>query len=293
MLGLDDDGNGESIPFNGFKKKPPVNHYYWTPSCQSWPDLPCQIAQFEGNFYGPYFAYLMRRHQLRNVYITNLVKCRFNNGGGEELIVEHCVKHFLIKEVEIFGPQMAFCFGEDAEKTFLNLAIPNCLPARLYHPSYIAKRWQLARGRLNLELDAPREKVQGKLIQMHDDCIQSYIHSFKGASEKPSANAKFGSSNGSKTLGSRASRLRKTLNAKATGPLTPSKPMGGFRPLLRNVLNTKVQSLAWLKASETEGVSSPPKHMLWITQTLRHRSRRSLNAFSDPLLNQLHIRDAT
>ena len=34
------------------------------------------IAQCKGNFYGPYFAYLMRRHQLRNVYITNRSEIR-------------------------------------------------------------------------------------------------------------------------------------------------------------------------------------------------------------------------
>ena len=176
-------GNDEPIPFNGFKKKPPVNHYYWTPSCKGWPDWPCQTAQFEPNFYGPYFAYLMRRHQLRNVYITNRAKCRFDNGGGKELIVEHCVKRFLIREVEIFDPQMAFCFGTDAMKTFQDLvrpAIPNCLSEKLYHPTYIASRWGTARKHLNLEPDASQEKVQGKLIQMGDDRIQSCIAQFQG-----------------------------------------------------------------------------------------------------------------
>ena len=180
-----DYGNGVPKCFNGFKKQPPVNHYYWTPSCQDWPDWPCQIAQFGGNFYGPYFAYLMRRHQLRNVYITNRVKCKFEDsgGGGKELIVGHCVNRFLLREVEIFVPQMAFCFGKDAKKTFQDIVrptIPNCLPAFLYHPSYIEKRWGPARGRLNLESDASQEKVQGKLIQMEDDRIQSCIAQFQG-----------------------------------------------------------------------------------------------------------------
>jgi hypothetical protein len=32
------------------------------------------------HLYGDYFAYLMQRHGLGNVYITNLVKCRESDG---------------------------------------------------------------------------------------------------------------------------------------------------------------------------------------------------------------------
>ena len=67
--------NGAKVPFQlgdqRFVKEPPVNHYYWTSSvAQGWPSWPCEVERFAGNFYGPYFAYLMRRHQLSDVYIT-------------------------------------------------------------------------------------------------------------------------------------------------------------------------------------------------------------------------------
>ena len=73
----EDYGNGMPIEFRGFRKKPPVYHYYWTPNIENWPE---RISQFNGNFYGPYFAYLMRKHQLINVYITNLIKCKWIRG---------------------------------------------------------------------------------------------------------------------------------------------------------------------------------------------------------------------
>lgn len=53
-----------------------MNHYYWTPNLEAWPS---SATDLRGSFYGPYFAYLMRRHQLRNVYITNLVSELFGD----------------------------------------------------------------------------------------------------------------------------------------------------------------------------------------------------------------------
>jgi len=72
-----DYGNGMPIEFRGFRKQPPLKHYYWTPNIRIWPE---QIDQFNGNFYGPYFAYLMKKHHLINVYITNLIKCKWIRG---------------------------------------------------------------------------------------------------------------------------------------------------------------------------------------------------------------------
>ena len=133
--------NGKPIPYLGFMKEPPVNHYYWTPDCQGWPDWPCQVDQLNKNLYGPYFAYLMRRHQLRNVYITNQVKCRWRkreNGRGRQLVVKHCVNRFLKREVEIFAPKLALCFGKVAQRTFkkhIQSDIPHCQMVSLSHPA--------------------------------------------------------------------------------------------------------------------------------------------------------------
>ncbi len=54
-----DYGNGQEVLFGGFRKRPPVRHYYWTPAPGPWPKHP---DEFGGDFYGPYFAYLMRTH---------------------------------------------------------------------------------------------------------------------------------------------------------------------------------------------------------------------------------------
>ena len=132
--------NGRVIPYRGFQKQPPVNIYYWAPDCEGWPDSPSQVVE-GSNLYGPYFAYLMRRYQLRNVYITNRVKCKYrgenNRANQPRPIVEHCVKRLLTREVEFFDPQLAFCFGGKAMRTFQALVqsvIPNCRPVCLYHP---------------------------------------------------------------------------------------------------------------------------------------------------------------
>jgi hypothetical protein len=38
-----DCGNGEPLDFQGLRKQPPVNHYYWTPNVQTWP---CRVVDF-------------------------------------------------------------------------------------------------------------------------------------------------------------------------------------------------------------------------------------------------------
>jgi hypothetical protein len=104
-------GNEELIEFRGHKKKPPVNHYYWTPETASWPR---ESAEFNGNFYGPYFAYLMQRHQLLNVYITNLVKCKWTAADKTDKsktpadISAYCAEHFLRRELAFFAPSLVF-----------------------------------------------------------------------------------------------------------------------------------------------------------------------------------------
>jgi hypothetical protein len=141
-----DKENGCEVCFRGFRKQPPIYHYYWTPNIDIWPT---RVAEFGNNFYGPYFAYLMRRHQLLNVYITNLVKCRWLAGrssGNKSLIVNHCTSHFLAREVEIFSPQVALCFGGAARRgaeTLLARLAPRCRVQDLLHPSYIKNRHQV------------------------------------------------------------------------------------------------------------------------------------------------------
>ena len=63
-----------AVPFCGYYKEPPTKHYYWIPHVECWPT---ELGEFNTDFSGPYYAYLMRRHHLSNVYITNAAKCGF------------------------------------------------------------------------------------------------------------------------------------------------------------------------------------------------------------------------
>jgi len=55
-----DYNNGNIVPYQGYNKQPPVNHYYWTPNIDEWPNNTEALP----NLYGPYFAYLMNQHGL-------------------------------------------------------------------------------------------------------------------------------------------------------------------------------------------------------------------------------------
>jgi hypothetical protein len=163
-----DYGLGEPVDFQGLRKQPPVNHYYWIPTVQTWPR---RVADLDGNYYGSYLAHLMWRHQLLRVYITNLVKCKWvrTTGGGSgdtALIVRHCAERYLMREVQIFAPRVVFCFGRAAERGFRELASRvglNCPSTYLRHPSYIQNRWG-ASGR-----------SQEELFQENDDAVKRAI----------------------------------------------------------------------------------------------------------------------
>ena len=136
-----DYGNGEVVSFKGYKKQPPVNHYYWTPNIDTWPEDADNLP----NLYGPYFAYLMSKHSLNNVYITNLIKCNIISSQKTEYrkqdAILNCVDKWLKREIEIFLPKLMFCFGHSAEKEFKQYSNKygwNILSLYLYHPSAIA-----------------------------------------------------------------------------------------------------------------------------------------------------------
>jgi hypothetical protein len=131
--------SGAEVPWRGFRKQPPNKHYYWSPHPGTWPR---SIREFRGNFYGPYFAYLMRKHGLQNVYITNTVKCKWTPGRDESPIIDHCSRLFLKREVTLFAPRLAFCFGTNARVNSMRVLPPaaRCSVTELYHPNYIKQK---------------------------------------------------------------------------------------------------------------------------------------------------------
>lgn len=108
--------NGCELECNGFKKSPPVNHFYFSPNLDSvkWPTT---VEEVNPNPYGNYFAYLIKRYSLNNVYITNCIKCKYT-GDMYEKTKETCVENFLQREVCIFKPDIVFFFGHKAEHIF-------------------------------------------------------------------------------------------------------------------------------------------------------------------------------
>ena len=109
-----DYGNGDSVTYNSITKKPPVKHFYFTPNCESWPGDD-DINIIAKNPYGNYFAYLMQKYSLGNVYITNCIKCKYTENYEES---KNCCKKWLEEEIEIFKPTKIVCFGCKAEKLY-------------------------------------------------------------------------------------------------------------------------------------------------------------------------------
>ena len=116
---------------------------------------------------------LMWKHQLTNVYITNLVKCRYTRADEKPArtpfdINKNCIDLYLRREIEIFAPKLIVCFGQRAERGFKS-AYPETtrLPyVYLMHPSYIGYRWQ-ASGKMQDELLKENDKwLRGAIMHL-------------------------------------------------------------------------------------------------------------------------------
>jgi hypothetical protein len=166
-------GNGNPVEFKGYRKEPPVNGYYFGPEITFWPS---NFSEFDGNYYSPYFAYLMKKHFLKNVYITNAVKCKEkkdpdvpeNNWRvAKSKVYKNCIDNYLHREVDIFVPEIVFCFGGRAEECFKRYLIERKKKVRytkLYHPAYIASRFQTS-GKSRQELIDENDRLIKEALQ--------------------------------------------------------------------------------------------------------------------------------
>ena len=169
MFVLEDPGgdwdSGEIVEYHGFSKKPPSRHYYWAPNCTTWPK---NLKDLNNVFYGPYFAYLMCKHGMRNVYITNTVKCRWKavpgvRGVGKRHVVKHCTQYYLKREIEAVAPVLLLCFGGNAYKNTERLARQSntgCIIKQLLHPSYIRNRCHVHGRTKERCIDINDEKIR-------------------------------------------------------------------------------------------------------------------------------------
>lgn len=148
--------------FPEIAKKPPVNGYYWMPypdgRFPEWPIRDEEVA----HTYGPYFAYLIGHFNLRNAYITNVVKCGLWNekensflalmrasGGLRDKIVANCYHRFLSREIKELEPAIIFAFGQDAQAPAGHCGLST---VRLLHPADRHSRDQfIARNNKTIE----------------------------------------------------------------------------------------------------------------------------------------------
>ena len=125
--------NGDKITCDGIRKSPPVYHFYFSPNIKGkWPTTIEEIAK---NPYGNYFAYLIYRYALNNVYITNCIKCKYT-GDMYEKTKTQCVEQYLKKEIDYFKPEIVIFFGRKAQQIF-NQFFPNFQGKTIYlwHPA--------------------------------------------------------------------------------------------------------------------------------------------------------------
>lgn len=169
---------GFPIEHKGVTKRPPVKQYYWTPSPRtSWPKNPNEVD----NMYGPYFAYIIATHELRNAYFTNIIKCSLAKRDADQFvgyyvvrdpdirdsnIRTNCYDLFLSEEIRIVKPEIVFYFdfGQKAEKMGDYAGLRCLLPAaqfvRLYHP-------------------AARYRNPNDIISHNDKCIRAALEKRK------------------------------------------------------------------------------------------------------------------
>ena len=135
---------GDVRPCDNVAKKPPTKQFYFSSDLRRWPTSVADIK----NPYGDYFAYLMAKFGLANVYITNCVKCKYRADWYAKT-ADNCIARFLEREIQLFRPRIIFCFGRRSSDELLwkRIQRPNKLPdvsfhkVRLLHPA-TRRKWE-------------------------------------------------------------------------------------------------------------------------------------------------------
>ena len=98
---------GEDCMCDGIVKQPPTKQFYFSSGMGKWPN---DVDEIGSNHYGDYFAYLMVKHGLSNVYITNCVKCKYE-GASYWRTADNCMARYLTTEIDVFRPKLIVCFS--------------------------------------------------------------------------------------------------------------------------------------------------------------------------------------
>ena len=106
----------ESVPYGGIMKRP-TKEWYWIHGDR---DLTRFPDSFTGRTYGDFVLSAICTFRLKNVYMTNLVKCGLNTDDGREFLglahfqpecIRTCIDRYLQREIEIVAPQIIFAVG--------------------------------------------------------------------------------------------------------------------------------------------------------------------------------------
>jgi hypothetical protein len=116
--------------FRGITKNVPKEYYWISDNITYPPRSPSELikmAKEKGeykNLYASYIVYLQEKHNLNNIYVTNLTKCKLRKNKKEwktapyDHIRENCIKEIFKKELEAFKPKIVFCMCEKVMRWF-------------------------------------------------------------------------------------------------------------------------------------------------------------------------------
>ena len=101
-------------------KKFPTHQWYFLnhtndPQKCEYPDY------FQGKEYGGFFTSVIFTFKLKNMYITDLIKCGMNDDSKSNFkhiheynqkCVENCLEHYFYNEIQLVNPKIIFCLGD-------------------------------------------------------------------------------------------------------------------------------------------------------------------------------------
>jgi hypothetical protein len=112
--------------YNGYIKYPTHEWYFVN---QKNPQK-CQYEKyFQGRKYGEFFCSVLFTFGLKNLYITDLVKCGMNDSHENfknipeynPKCVENCLEHYFYREIEIVNPKVIFCLGKNTYNVIIEM----------------------------------------------------------------------------------------------------------------------------------------------------------------------------
>ena len=123
------------------RTKRPTKDWYWIHRDQDFRRFP---DDFKGRTYGDFVLSAICTFRLKNVYVTNLVKCGLNTDDGSQFrslasfqptCVQTCIDRYLQREIEIFEPRVIFAVGAGVYN-WVTSAVRDGIPKyQLPHPA--------------------------------------------------------------------------------------------------------------------------------------------------------------